>query len=211
MFPFLFNLLVKLVMVMETLVNCVLKACGFLKMFVMKIPHKMLKSIKMGQVCKNALTADKNGCYTERLQDMIGPKYPGNSNVRQVQFRKVENESDIETKYRLTREETENWHVQYWESHNSDFKNMKKIFIAETVLKKQQEQEQNNEVSDQTSETTIELNADEMSVFYKQYLRETQSKHLQYNRDWYKRNFYIVYLSVMVNFFKLFHPKKLKK
>ncbi|XP_027493951.1 apoptogenic protein 1, mitochondrial isoform X3 [Corapipo altera] len=38
------------------------------------------------------------------------------------------------------------------------------------------------------------LNAEEMADFYKDFLSKNFRKHMQYNRDWYKRNFTITFL-----------------
>ena len=127
----------------------------------------------------------------DRSRDLIGPKYPGNSNVRQILFKRNANESEIEQRYREFREQTEQWHVNYWERHNSEFMNAKKVYIAETVLEKQK-----NLANSESDET--ELTAEEMSMFYKNYLLQTRARHLAYNKEWYKRNFYIVYMSMLV-------------
>merc|ERR1711953_551143 len=148
---------------------------------------------QLGILCRSCYSRK----FSQNQYDLIGPKYPGNSNVRQVKFRQSKNESETEKRYREFREQTEKWHIDYWEAHNTDFLNAKKVFIAETVLTKQQ-----NSDGDK-SDTTNELSAEEMSVFYKEYLLKTQSKHLAYNKEWYKKNFYIVYLAVMFNFSKL--------
>merc|ERR1712226_256643 len=127
---------------------------------------------QLGILCRSCYSRK----FTQNQYDLIGPKYPGNSNVRQVKFRQSKNESETEKKYREFREQTEKWHIDYWEQQNSD---------------------------GDKSDTTNELSAEEMSVFYKEYLLKTRSKHLAYNKEWYKKNFYIVYLAVMFNFSKL--------
>ena len=42
------------------------------------------------------------------------------------------------------------------------------------------------------------LNAEEMSEFYKDFLDRKWSTHLQYNIEWQKRNFSIIFLSILV-------------
>jgi hypothetical protein len=50
--------------------------------------------------------------------------------------------------------------------------------------------------SNDNAKTT--LNADEMSEFYKEWLDSKWSSHLQFNIEWQKRNFTIVFLSMLV-------------
>ena len=120
-------------------------------------------------------------------RDLIGPKYAGSSNIRQVVFRRHPKESILEKKYRILREETEAWHVEYWQTHNADFSKAKKVFIAEKTLEKQN-----------LSDEECELTAEEMGQFYKRYLAKSRSRHLAYNWQWYKKNFKIVYYALLV-------------
>ena len=46
--------------------------------------------------------------------------------------------------------------------------------------------------------TKTTLNADEMSEFYKEFLDRKWSSHLQFNIEWQRRNFTIVFLSMLV-------------
>ena len=47
-------------------------------------------------------------------------------------------------------------------------------------------------------DTKTSLNADEMSEFYKEFLDRNWSSHIQYNLEWQKRNFTIIFLSILV-------------
>lgn len=49
-----------------------------------------------------------------------------------------------------------------------------------------------------------QLTADEMSDFYKTFLDKNWYLHLNYNREWYKRNFTLLYLSLRVYLEKMF-------
>lgn len=44
-----------------------------------------------------------------------------------------------------------------------------------------------------------QLTADEMSDFYKKFLDQNWETHLNYNMEWYKRNFSLLYLAFRVN------------
>ena len=131
--------------------------------------------------------------FTEH--DWIGPRYPDQSNVRKVRFRKPQNESPLEQKFRLLREDTEEWHVLQWNEHNEDFHRSKKVFMAERVLEKQQNSE--------NQEETSSLSPEEMSEFYKEFLLRTRSRHLAYNWQWYRRNFHIAFLALTVRLHRL--------
>lgn len=48
------------------------------------------------------------------------------------------------------------------------------------------------------------LTADEMSGFYKEFLDKNWKNHVDYNFKWYRRNFTILFLSMLVNIEKLF-------
>ena len=133
--------------------------------------------------------------FTEH--DWIGPRYPDQSNVRQIRFRRPKQESPLEKKYRLLRENTEKWHVTQWNEHNEDFQRSKKIFMGEKILLKQQK---TTEADDQEVPS---LTAEEMSEFYKEFLLRTRSRHLAYNWQWYRRNFRIAFLAMRVRLHRL--------
>lgn len=51
------------------------------------------------------------------------------------------------------------------------------------------------------------LTADEMSVFYKAFLDKNWKLHLNYNKEWYKKNFTLLRLAIRVKLNKLFRFK----
>lgn len=51
------------------------------------------------------------------------------------------------------------------------------------------------------------LTADEMSVFYKAFLDKNWKLHLNYNVEWYKKNFALLSLAIRVKLMKLFRFK----
>ena len=51
------------------------------------------------------------------------------------------------------------------------------------------------------------LSADEMSIFYRDFMNKHWRSHLDYNKDWQKRNWEIIWLMFRVKLQKLFKSK----
>ncbi|XP_078046530.1 cytochrome c oxidase assembly factor 8 [Augochlora pura] len=120
-----------------------------------------------------------------RQADIIGPPDPV-SNLRPIIFAKSKNETNLEKKYRETREATQIWNQKFWTQHNASFTEERKQF--QEKLKGQ-------------GKTSI--TADDMSVFYKQFLDKNWKTHLNYNIIWYKRNIKLLLLEIRVRILKL--------
>ncbi|KAF9822393.1 hypothetical protein SFRURICE_017668 [Spodoptera frugiperda] len=121
--------------------------------------------------------------------DMVGPPDPV-SNLRKVIFRIPPNETELEKRYREMRAEVQEWNQHFWEKHNSTFYQER-----EEYLKKNMPVDKQN------------LTADEMSVFYKAFLDKNWKLHLNYNKEWYKKNFTLLRLAIRVKLNKLFRFK----
>lgn len=52
--------------------------------------------------------------------DMIGPPDPV-SNLRKIIFKKPKDETNLERKYRILRNEVQEWNQNFWTQHNSRF------------------------------------------------------------------------------------------
>ncbi|XP_069494263.1 cytochrome c oxidase assembly factor 8 [Ambystoma mexicanum] len=118
--------------------------------------------------------------------DWIGP--PDRlSNLRPIKFYVADNESLLEQRLRLLRQETQDWNQKFWENQNLTFNKEKKEFVHSRLKAKGLEER------DEEGRKRI-LNVDEMADFYKEFLRKNFKKHARYNRDWYKRNFTITFL-----------------
>ena len=52
--------------------------------------------------------------------DWVGPRDP-QSNMRSIQFYVPPNETALEKEYRLMKEDTQNWHHEFWATHNRNF------------------------------------------------------------------------------------------
>ncbi|XP_024945675.1 APOPT family protein CG14806, mitochondrial isoform X3 [Cephus cinctus] len=122
----------------------------------------------------NSNLTSKSPIQSDR--DLIGPP-DSISNLRPIIFAKSDRETELEKKYRETREATQEWNQRFWTKHNTNFSHERKQF--KELLKK----EGNNSVS-----------ADEMSVFYKQFLDKNWQSHLNYNIAWYKKNLHLLLL-----------------
>uniref|UniRef100_A0A8D2PRJ7 Cytochrome c oxidase assembly factor 8 n=2 Tax=Zosterops TaxID=36298 RepID=A0A8D2PRJ7_ZOSLA len=118
--------------------------------------------------------------------DWIGPPDP-DSNLRPIIFYAPPGESALERRLREARQEAQASNQRFWARHNRAFRQEKEEFIYSRLKAK------GLEVRDESGHKAT-LNAEEMADFYKDFLSKNLKKHLQYNRDWYKRNFRITFL-----------------
>lgn len=91
-----------------------------------------------------------------------------------------EAESELARRYRELREDTWTWSHNFWKEHNEQFVKQKREFAKST-------------------KSEDDVDATEMSVFYKEFLDARWSAHLNYNKEWQKRNFAIMWLSFRLN------------
>ena len=127
--------------------------------------------------------------------DLIGPPDPA-SNLRPVKFKVPENETELQKRLRLLRQETQEFNQKFWSEHNAEFVKGREDHIAK-VLKEKYE----NDVT----KTTI--SAEEMSVYYKKFLDSKWKAHIDYNLEWQKRNFSILFLAFRVQLESIFQRK----
>ncbi|NXG55652.1 APOP1 protein, partial [Hemiprocne comata] len=118
--------------------------------------------------------------------DWIGPP-DKHSNLRPVIFYVPPEESPLERRLREARQEAQACNQRFWALHNRAFHQEKEEFIYSRLKAK------GLEMRDETGKKAT-LNAEEMADFYKDFLSKNFRKHMQYNRDWYKRNFTITFL-----------------
>ncbi|XP_015437023.1 PREDICTED: apoptogenic protein 1, mitochondrial [Dufourea novaeangliae] len=157
----------------------------------------MRVSMKLARACNytqlkhysNAIrllnTKTRSNLKTPTQADAIGPPDPV-SNLRPIIFARPQNETDLEKKYREAREDTQIWNQNFWTSHNASFIEERKRF--------------QNKLKAQGKDT---ITADDMSVFYKQFLDKNWKSHLNYNISWYKRNVKLLCLEIWVRVSKL--------
>lgn len=117
--------------------------------------------------------------------DVIGPPDPV-SNLRPIVFARSPKETHLDKKYRELKQEAQEWNQAFWLRHNTSFIEERKQF--QELLKAQGK---------------TALTADDMSVFYKQFLDKNWQAHFNYNVAWYKRNIKILLFGILTNISKL--------
>lgn len=130
-------------------------------------------------LCQNEIKKKKRS----KPRDLIGPPDPV-SNLHRVKFAIPENESKLQKKLRLHRQELQEWNESFWSKHNKRFANEKAAFEKFKLKTKNSE--------NQT------ISADEMSVFYKQFLDDNWKAHMKYLFTWYRKNIYVTLLQFQV-------------
>ncbi|KAJ1347566.1 hypothetical protein KIN20_002656 [Parelaphostrongylus tenuis] len=130
----------------------------------------------------------------DRRYDWVGPPHPV-SKIRPIKLRRVDNESDLERQYREAREELnrlvsflKKWSSAFWAKHNSLFDAKK----AEFIDKRKKELGRIEQIS-----------ANDLSVFYKEFLDSQYTSMMAYNKEWYLRNISLCWPALRVNFIRL--------
>ncbi|XP_068195554.1 cytochrome c oxidase assembly factor 8 [Antennarius striatus] len=122
--------------------------------------------------------------------DWIGPPHPL-SNLRPVVHRVPPRETALERRLRRLRQQTEDWNQEFWSQQNITFSQEKESFILCQLKAK------GLTVRDEQGRRRS-LHSDDMAVFYKRFLDENRTRHANYNREWYRRNFSITLLMARV-------------
>ncbi|XP_028251145.1 cytochrome c oxidase assembly factor 8 [Parambassis ranga] len=122
--------------------------------------------------------------------DWIGPPNPL-SNLRPIVYCIPEKESELEKRLRHLRQETEDWNHSFWTKQNISFAKEKENFIISHLKSK------GLTLRDEDGRRRS-LNSEEMAVFYKSFLDKNRTRHANYNKEWYRRNFTITLLMARV-------------
>ncbi|XP_068573662.1 cytochrome c oxidase assembly factor 8 [Cebidichthys violaceus] len=122
--------------------------------------------------------------------DWIGPPNPL-SNLRPIVYHVPDDESELQRRLRHLRQETEDWNHDFWTKQNISFSKEKDAFIFSQLKSK------GLTVRDEQGRRRS-LNSEEMAVFYKRFLDTNVTRHADYNREWYRRNFTITLLMARV-------------
>uniref|UniRef100_A0A3Q3B5F5 Cytochrome c oxidase assembly factor 8 n=1 Tax=Kryptolebias marmoratus TaxID=37003 RepID=A0A3Q3B5F5_KRYMA len=122
--------------------------------------------------------------------DWIGPPNPL-SNLRPIVYRVSEDESDLERRLRRLRQDTEDWNHDFWTEQNISFSKEKEAFIVSQLKAK------GLTLRDEDGRRRA-LGSEDMALFYKSFLDKNRSRHLNYNREWYRRNLSITLLMARV-------------
>ena len=137
------------------------------------------------ELCRLFSTKTDKLKNNQQIHDLIGPPDPV-SNLRPIIFARSAKETYFEKKYIDLREETQQWNQEFWIKHNTNFIEERKRF---------------QELS--RAQGKKELTADDMSVFYKQFLDKNWQSHFNYNIAWYKRNIKILFYGIAAKISKL--------
>ena len=124
--------------------------------------------------------------------DLIGPPRKI-SNLRPVKFAVSSEETELQARLRSLRQETQKFNQDWWTKHNTDFREGREEFIKDILETK---------YPNEPDKTT--LSADEMSIFYGDFMNKHWRSHLDYNKEWQKRNWTIIWLMFRVNLQSLF-------
>ena len=127
--------------------------------------------------------------------DLIGPPRKI-SNLRPVKFAVGSEETELQARLRRLRQETQKFNQDWWTKHNTDFREGREEFIQDILKTK---------YPNEPDKTT--LSADEMSIFYGDFMNKHWRSHLDYNKEWQKRNWTIIWLMFRVNLQSLFKSK----
>ncbi|XP_034433414.1 cytochrome c oxidase assembly factor 8 [Hippoglossus hippoglossus] len=122
--------------------------------------------------------------------DWIGPPNPL-SNLRPIVYHIAENESELQRRLRNLRQETEDWNHEFWTKQNITFNKDRDSFIMSQLKAK------GLTVRDEQGRRRF-LNSEEMAEFYKSFLDQNRTRHMTYNKEWYRRNFTITLLMARV-------------
>lgn len=128
---------------------------------------------------------------------LIGPPDPI-SNLRPIKITRSENETPTERKLRELQIEAQEFNQKFWLEHNREFTKGRAEYVKKVLQEKYPHEK---------GKTTI--NANEMSVFYKTFLDAHWKSHLDYNKQWQRRNFQILFLAYRVKLQTIFSRNRL--
>lgn len=119
----------------------------------------------------------------------VGPPDPV-SNLRKYKYELPVNATPLEKRLFEERERVHKWNDDFWRNHNTEFIKQREEFVKKGLKLKKGEDSN--------------LNADEMSVFYKRFLDNNWKRHVVYNFTWYGKNFNLTLMQLKVKLAKLF-------
>ncbi|XP_056446014.1 cytochrome c oxidase assembly factor 8 [Gadus chalcogrammus] len=122
----------------------------------------------------------------DSTHDWIGP--PNRlSNIRPITYHVPAQESALEERLRRLRQQTEVWNHEFWAYQNVAFSKEKDEYVSSQLKAR------GLEGRDQQGRKHT-LGSEEMAVFYKSFLDTNRTRHANYNKEWYRRNFRITLL-----------------
>ncbi|CAH0556022.1 unnamed protein product [Brassicogethes aeneus] len=115
--------------------------------------------------------------------DLIGPP-DAVSNLRPIIRKRLLNETPLQVKLRELQDSTHAWNNEFWAKHNTRFVSERLAYIESHQVKGEEQKQ---------------LTADEMSEFYKSFLDKNWRNHVNYNVEWYRKNFTLLFLALRVS------------
>lgn len=115
------------------------------------------------------------------VKKFVGPP-DKKSNIRPILRCIPLNETELQQRVRLRRNEVQSWVDKFWKNHNKRFFTEKDDFIQ--LHKKAGEEN---------------VPADKMSEFYKAFLDKNWKVHVFFNLSWYIKNFELLFLAIQLN------------
>ncbi|XP_059159881.1 COA8 family protein CBG23705, mitochondrial-like [Physella acuta] len=168
-------------------------------------PHCYFKQLKTRNGIKHLLflSTGKNDVKKLRITpvppsggttDWIGPPDPI-SNIRPIRFYVHPNETLTEKKFRIRRAEVLEWNQQFWADHNSRFFKEKEEYVQS--------------LKELSADSNKNVTQEELSPFYKAFLDKNRITHLNYNKEWYRKNITLLWPALKVSLIRI--ARKFKK
>ncbi|XP_048518908.1 cytochrome c oxidase assembly factor 8 isoform X1 [Dendroctonus ponderosae] len=134
----------------------------------------------------------------EGAVDLIGPP-DARSHLRPIVRGIPKNETDLQRRFRQAADATQEWNQAFWAAHNGSFLLVGMADAEFRGLTGGFLQKKAQFVKERTCEAKPQLNADEMSEFYREFLNANWQNHVKYNFEWYRRNFALLGLALRVS------------
>ncbi|XP_028398611.1 apoptogenic protein 1, mitochondrial-like [Dendronephthya gigantea] len=99
--------------------------------------------------------------------------------------------------FREYKQDLMSWHHSFWLHQNLKFTKEKKEYTLKRDLI-------------ENAKADGKEKADDLSLFYKEFLDENFSVHFQYQREWYRRNFLLLWYGLKVDVERLFKKLMVK-
>lgn len=132
--------------------------------------------------------------------DQIGPA-DKISNLRKCRYLVPRDESRLERDYRQLREKVFEFNNDYWTQQNLKFLDSKKRYLQRVKMREQYEQRLQNNAS-QSSQSNEKSDLI-MNEFYQKFLNDNYYSHYEYNKNWYKYNFMLLWMALRVHAYRM--------
>lgn len=119
------------------------------------------------------------------IEDWIGP-VDRKSNLHRVLCAQPKDETKAERAHRLLKEETLAWNQEFWSKQNDKFLKAKQRFTQDMFAFRGQS------ITKEDGTKRV-LSAEELAEFYTNFLQQNRETFKSYNREWYKRNIYMLW------------------